>query len=56
MRLESNTSVPTICAGPARSSVAKMVAIWNRSSFYLAIALFKRRSDILVRSKISLLP
>ena len=31
--------------------VARMAAIWNRSSSYLGIAPFRRRSDILVRSK-----
>jgi hypothetical protein len=55
-RLESNISVHTICAGHVRSSVARMAAIWNRSSSYLGIAPYKLRSDILVQSKTSLLP
>jgi hypothetical protein len=33
-----------ICAGHVRSSVARTVAIWNRSSFHLGIARFKLRS------------
>jgi hypothetical protein len=33
----------------------KMAAIWNRSSSYLGIAPFKRRNDILVRSRTWLL-
>ena len=48
-------SAHTICAGHARSFVARMAAIWSRSSFYLGIAPFKRRSDILVRSRTWLL-
>jgi hypothetical protein len=40
-----------IFGGPARRSAARTAAIWSRSSFCSDTALFKRRSDILARSR-----
>jgi hypothetical protein len=54
-RLELSDSGHTICAGRARSFVARAAVIWNKSSFCLGIARFKRRSDILVRNRTWLL-
>jgi hypothetical protein len=50
-RSGSSTLERMICGGAARSSAERMAATWSKSNFCLDTTPFKRRNDILVRSR-----